>query len=285
MRRAVRAPDPAAACDDRPMSENSGAPPHLSSVTGVRFIDAALDKAIAIPSATIRAHVDKVRARNPYASPEQIVYLLEREYLLAVSASGGAVGAAAAAPAVGTGVAATLTAGEVATFFAASAAFALAVAEVHGIAIEDTVRRRTLVLAAVLGEQGSRTVGAETGLESRAWARTLLVNMPTTTIRRVNNALTRRLVRRQATKQGALALGRLVPFGVGAAIGIAGARSLGRTVIEGARKAFGPPPPSFPLTIEVVAAAKDEGLLPTRFRRPHLLPGRRSEGPADPEPR
>ncbi len=250
--------------------------PKLSSVTGIHIIDAALDKAVSVPSATIRAHVDKLRARNPYASPQQIITLLEREYLLAVSASGGAVGAAAAAPAVGTGVAMTLTASEVATFFAASAAFALAVAEVHGIEVEDVARRRTLVLATVLGDQGASIVGTEAGLTSMggAWAKQVLTKMPSTTVRRVNGALARRMLKRQAAKHGALAFGRLVPFGVGAAIGVAGARSLGRTVIEGERRAFGPPPASFPATIEIVAVAKDLDRLPTRFRRPHL-PGRR----------
>jgi len=264
---------------DAPPPDPAGPPADaevLPPGVGIRFLDAALDKAVAIPSAAVHAHVAKLRAKNPYATPEQVLAMLEREYLLAVSASGGAVGAAAAAPAVGTGVAMTLTASEVATFFAASAAFALAVADVHGIAIEDTARRRALVLATVLGDQGARTVGMEAGLEPRAWARALLVNMPTTTIRRVNTALTRRMVRRQAAKHGALAFGRLVPFGVGAAIGVTGARALGKTVVQGARRAFGPPPRAFPLTIEVVAAAKDGGLLPTRFRRPHGLPGHRA---------
>ena len=165
--------------------------PHLSSVTGIRILDAAIDKAVSVPSASIRAHVDKLRARNPYASPQQVITLLEREYLLAVSASGGAVGAAAAAPAVGTGVAMTLTASEVATFFGASAAFALAVAEVHGIQVEDVARRRTLVLATVLGDQGASVVGAEAGLTSMggAWAKQVLTKMPSTTVRKVNGAL------------------------------------------------------------------------------------------------
>lgn len=240
----------------------------VNDVTGIRLFDAALDKAVAIPSVRIRAHVDKLRARNPHATPQQIVALLEREYLLAVGASGGAVGAAAAAPAVGTGVALTLTASEIATFFAASAAFALAVAEVHGIAIEDTARRRTLVMATVLGEQGATVVGSEAGLAGTggAWAK-VLMRMPATTVRRVNSALTRRMLRRQAAKQGALALGRLVPFGVGAAIGVTGARSLGKKVVAEARRAFGPPPLRFP---EVLTMPPGPGLVVDAHRRPHL---------------
>lgn len=254
--------------------------PILGSTTGIRMIDAMLDRAVALPSAAIHAHVDKLRARNPEASPAQIITMLEKQYLLAIQASGGAVGAAAAAPAVGTGTATALTAGDVAAFFAASAAFSLAVADVHGIAVDDVARRRTLLLATVLGEQGAKTVGEQTGLGTAAWGKSLLVNMPTNTIRRVNGALTRRLLQRQAAKHGAIALGRLVPFGVGAAIGITGARALGKTVVEGARKAFGPPPARFPRTIEiappeVVAAARELDLLPSRNRKVWLRGRRR----------
>ncbi len=240
--------------------------------TGIRMVDTMLDKAVAVPSATIHAHVDRLRTRNPEATPAQLIGILEKQYLMAVAASGGAVGAAAAAPAVGTGTATALTATDVAAFFAASAAFALAVADVHGVAVDDVARRRTLLLATVLGEQGAKTVGEQTGLGNAAWAKGLLLNMPTTTIRRVNGALTRRLVRRQAAKHGALAFGRLLPFGIGAAIGLTGGRALGKTVVDGARTAFGPPPERFPRTIEiappeVVAAARELDLLPTLNRK------------------
>ncbi|MBO1752180.1 hypothetical protein J4G33_10240 [Actinotalea sp. BY-33] len=222
-------------------------------VTGFPFLDAAFDKAVSIPSAVIHAHVDRIRRRNPRATPAEVVRLLEKQYLLTVTTSGGAVGAAAATPAVGTSVGIALTSSEIATFFAASAAFSLAVADVHGVAVEDTARRRALLLATVLGDQGSKTIGAETGLSTKAWARTLLVNMPTSTIKRVNTALTRRILRQQAGKQGALAFGRLAPFGIGAVIGATGARALGRTVVTGAHRAFGPPPVAFARTIEVNA--------------------------------
>ena len=97
------------------------------------IVEAALAKAVTIPSSTIHAHVSSLRRRHPDASPEELVRLLEKEYLLVVQSTGGAVGATAAAPAVGTGVALALTASDIATFFGASAAFALAVASVHGI--------------------------------------------------------------------------------------------------------------------------------------------------------
>jgi len=243
------------------------------AVTGIAIVDAALDKAVSVPSTAVRAHVERLRRRNPEATPMELVLLLEKQYLTAVSASGGAVGAAAAVPAVGTGTAIALTSAEIATFFAASSAFALAVADVHGIAVEDTARRRAMLMATVLGEQGTKAVTNEAGLSGTAWARAVLVNMPTTTIRRVNNVLARKLIRRQAGKQGALALGRLAPFGIGAAIGATGARALGRTVVTSARTAFGPPPAHFPHVIEIAATSTPPHL---ERRRPRLIGSRRT---------
>ena len=77
-----------------------------------------------------------------------------------MQSTGGAVGATAAAPAVGTGVALALTASDIATFFGASAAFALAVASVHGIEVEDADRRRALLLTTILGDAGAKIVTA-----------------------------------------------------------------------------------------------------------------------------
>lgn len=218
-------------------------------------VEKLLDKAVAIPSATIHAHVQKVRARNPHATPEQVVRLLEQEYLAVVQVAGGAVGAVAAAPAVGTGTAFALTVSDVATFFGASAAFALAVASVHGIDVADTDRRKALLLASILGESGAAAVQDAAGIGSVRVARTLLTRMPLATVRKVNSTLTRRMIRRQVAKQSGLALGRLAPFGIGLAIGVAGGRALAHTVIDGSRIAFGPAPAVFPETLVIAPTA------------------------------
>ena len=62
-------------------------------------VEAALAKAVTIPSSTIHAHVESLRRKHPQATPEQVIRLLEKEYLLVVQGTGGAVGATAAAPA------------------------------------------------------------------------------------------------------------------------------------------------------------------------------------------
>ena len=229
------------------------------------LLDAALDKAVTIPSQVIRAHVDSVRRRNPEAGPAEVVRILEREYLLVIQAAGGAVGAAAAFPSVGTGVGVVLTSSDIATFFASSAAFSLAVADVHGIAVDDVARRRALLLASVLGEKGARDVERATQGSGLAWGKVLLTRMPAGTLVKVNKALGNRFLRTQLAKQSGLALGRLVPFGIGAVVGVAGARALGHGVVAQSRRAFGPPPSTFGRLLEVVEA-------PTEDARPTLVP-------------
>jgi len=233
----------------------------------VGVVDAALAKAVTIPSSTIHAHVDSLRRHNPEASPEQIIRLLEREYLRVVQSTGGAVGAVAAAPSVGTGVALALTASDIATFFGASAAFALAVASVHGIEVEDADRRTALLLASILGENKGVIITDGAELTSVSVARALLTRMPMATVRKVNTTMTRRFVRTQVGKQTGLAIGRLVPFGIGIVIGVAGARGLGRTVIDGARKAFGPPPAAFARVYEIAGSGGTPMILPAPPRR------------------
>lgn len=209
------------------------------------MLDAFVDKAVTVPSSTIRRHVDAVRRRNPEASPAQVIQLLEKEYLRVVAAAGGAVGAAAAIPAVGTGTGIALTSADVATFFAASAAFSLAVAEVHGIRSDDVPRRRALLLASVLGAKGAKDVESAVGGSTTAWGKVLLTTMPQGSVRKVNKALASTFLKKQLAKHGTLALGRLVPFGIGAAVGLVGGRALGHGVVAQSRRAFGPPPPTF----------------------------------------
>ena len=246
------------------------------------LLQSALESAVTIPSATIHAHVEKLRRRNPEAGPEQVVRLLEKEYLMVVAGTGGAVGAAAAAPIVGTGLATALTVSDVATFFGASAAFSLAVASVHGIEVADTERRKALLLATLLGESGAKVVGDATEIATLRVGRVLLTRMPMSTVKKVNNQLTRRLVRTQAARFGGLALGRLAPYGIGAAIGVAGGRALGQTVVKGARTAFGPPPMTFPQVIEAAAVSAPAWGLPPGTP-PELWPAPSSAAhPVDP---
>jgi hypothetical protein len=205
----------------------------------------SVEKAISVQQAPVAGYVIRLRRARPKATPAEIIAVLEKRYLATVTGTGAAVGGAAVAPAVGTALAIALSGGETALFFEATVLFALAVAEVHGIRVVDIERRRTLLLAIVLGDNGAMLVEKMTGRMGQHWGDLLPEAIPLSSITTVNKALGRWFFRKYARKQGILTLGRLAPFGIGVAIGAAGNRAFGRTVVTTSRRVFGPPPLSF----------------------------------------
>lgn len=210
-----------------------------------RRLEHLVGTAVTIPSARVGTYVDEVRAKNPQASPEQLLALLRKRYLLTVTASGTAVGAVAAVPALGTAAALTITSGQVATFLAASGALAMAVADVHGIDVDDVARRKAVLLTALLGPKGPELLEQQLGISTLTWGRTLLTRVPLGTVTSVNRTLRKRVVAASSAKAGSIMLGRLLPFGVGAVIGYSGGRVMGNSMIRGIDSAFGPPPVRF----------------------------------------
>ena len=218
-----------------------------------RLLSHVLESSARVRAPAVRAYVARLRRANPDATPAEIVTKLEKHYLAAVMASGAAVGSAAAFPGIGTVAALSAVAGETVLFLETTAAFVLAVAEVHGIPLEDRERRRTLVLAALVGEDGSGAVkdllGA--GRTSGAWlAEAELLPLPV--VSQLNSRLTQYFVKKYAIKRTAMAFGKMLPVGIGAAVGGGGNRMMGKKILENARKAFGPAPARWPGALRVL---------------------------------
>ena len=203
-------------------------------------LERALDKAIAIPASRIEERVARMRRDRPGADAAELVEMAGTRFRRDAGLSSGAVGASAAIPAISTGAAAALTVGQSAAFIASAVTYVLTVAEIQGVHVVDTERRRALVLSALLGKEGSEAVQGQLGLSSMFWAAQLLMQMPLPSVKSINAHLIKRVAKRSAAKGGALALGRLLPFGIGAAIGWKGGRALANQVIEGAQAALGP---------------------------------------------
>jgi hypothetical protein len=212
-------------------------------------LDAALDRALRVQRPVVVGYLDRMRARRRDAGPADVIRLLERRY-------GAASGGAAAVPGAGTGASLASAALEISAFTEATALFALAMAEVHDLRIDDPQVRRALVLAVLLGDTGVEVAEIAAADAGSRWAQVVARRAPEETIRRVNHALSRHFVARFGSKQGALALGRALPLGIGAGVGAAGNMALGRGAISAARRMFGPPPAALPARVidaEVVA--------------------------------
>lgn len=205
-----------------------------------KAVRALLDNGAQLQAPAVAKYVDRFRRANPEESPAQIIERLERLYLTTVTGSGTAVGATAAIPAIGTLAALAAVSAETTFFLEASAVYTLAVGAVHGIAPDDAERRRALVLAVVLGESGMQIVEKNVGKSTQNWATLLAGRIPG--IRGLNDALMKRFVLRFLAKRSPLMFGKVLPAGVGAAIGGFGNRALGKKTIANAHRAFGPAP-------------------------------------------
>lgn len=108
--------------------------------------------------------------------------------------------------------------------------YLLALARLHGVNLDDPDRRKALLVAVLLGDEGARlatsaVVGSGSGA---AWARRL-VSLP-----RVGNPLVGRLV------------GAAVDTGLAVVLAAGGESIQARAVVAQAQRAFGEPPAAFP---------------------------------------
>jgi hypothetical protein len=246
-----------------------------------------IDKVLAIQRPVVLAHIRRIRRRHPGATPAQLVAILERNYLTAVTTGGAAVGASAVVPGIGTGASLALTGAETIGFLEVSALYAQSITEVHGIAVEDPERARALVMTMLLGTAGADLVRQLTGqmkgtAPDRFWGQVITTGIPQFAMGPITDRIKRTFVKRFAARIGGNALGRAIPFGVGAVVGGTGNHMLGRKVIESSRDAFGPPPVVFPAILDPKAVKPESDEAVVRRRGPlALLPGRK-KSPAAP---
>ncbi|MCX2948485.1 hypothetical protein [Lentzea sp. NEAU-D7] len=236
-------------------AQNSAVPAELPAVVeepasssggpGQAVLD-LLDKAIGLQTPLVRKNIARARQRSPEATPAEVIGTLEKMYVSALTSTGAAVGGAAAAPGVGTGVALALSAGEALSSLELSALYVLSLAEVHGVPLDEIERRRTLVLGILLGESSSKTIGKIAERTGQHWARQLVSAVPTTTLRQINKVLGKNFITKYGTRQGIVVLGRAVSFGIGALIGGGANAAMAALAVKAARRAFGPAPDSWP---------------------------------------
>ncbi|MFF3991494.1 hypothetical protein ACFY0B_43995 [Streptomyces sp. NPDC001797] len=205
-----------------------------------------LDSSIADQSLRVSRNIARAYQRNPEATPAQVIRNLERMYVSAMAGTGAVIGATAAAPGVGTGLALALSAGEGLSTLRLSTRFALSIAQVHGTPLDELERLRTIVMGIMLGGAGSAAITKVAGRTGQHWGRQVVARVPGTALRPINDILGRHFVTKYGTKQGIIVLSRVAPFGFGAAIGGGANAALATLTVMAARRAFGPPPTSSP---------------------------------------
>lgn len=247
------------------------------------------DRLLSVQRPIVLAHIRAIRRARPNASPEQVIASLERRYLTAVTTGGAMVGASAAIPAVGTATSLALSGVETAGFLEASALYAQSITELHGIAVVDPERARTLVMALMLGTAGQdlikqlATQAAGRGSRGAYWGEFVTKSLPGPAFGMVADRIRGAFLRRFAVTQGTSVVGRLIPFGIGAVVGGAGNHLLGRKIVTSSREAFGPAPATFPTSLDAVAKLPKTPRDPRQARLPRL-PRLKRGAPAIPPP-
>ena len=215
-----------------------------------------VDALLSVQRPVVLAHIRSIRGRRPDAGPAQIIGILERRYLTAVTTGGALVGASAAIPVVGIGTSLVLSGVETAGFLEATALFAQSVCEIHGIAVVEPERARTLVMAMMLGNGGQdlirqfagQAAGGQT-TRTAFWGEMVTKNLPAAAFGPIADRIKRMFLRKFAVGQGTSVVGRMIPFGIGAVIGGGGNHLLGRRVVNSSRSAFGPAPETYPSSL------------------------------------
>lgn len=239
--------------DDAPWA--GGLPPE-GSAEHPRVIR-MLDRVLAVQRPVVVAHLRSIRLRHPHADNLQIVRMLERRYLAAVTTGGAAVGATAVVPGIGTGMTLALSGVETVGFLDATALFAQSLAELHGIRIDNPDRARALVLTLMLGSEGvdlvsqwARQASGKGAPRDKYWGELITKSLPRAAMGPLVDRLKTAFVHQFAAKGGASILGKALPFGIGAAVGGTGNHLLGRRVLTNSRRAFGIPPERYPVELE-----------------------------------
>jgi len=251
-----------------------------------RFVVSGIDRVLTVQRPAVLAHLHSIRSRNPEATPEEVIRILERRFLAAVTTGGALVGASAVLPAVGIGASLALSTVETGGFLEASALFAQSVTEVHGIAVDDPDRARTLVMTLILGSAGTDLVkqlaSQATGsgpVRNKFWGELVTKSVPQAAMGQIADQLKKTFVKRFAVTQGTNIVGRAIPFGIGAVVGGTGNNLLGRQIIRSSREAFRAAPAEFPAALALRVRAPKEPKPPRAEREPKRL-----RGPKPPRP-
>ena len=222
-------------------------------------------RAVDIQRPLVLSYIRRLQRRFPHASAAQLAARMERDYLAAVTGGGALVGATAVVPGVGTIASLGLSAAATVAFLEATALYATSLAELHGIRMTDPDKASTMVMAVMLGEEGTALLGSLSGQAlgkgqgaTQAWGNVLARKMPSSGFGSIREHVQKVFLRSLLKRQGTALFGRALPFGIGAVVGGAGNLMMGRAVVANAKEAFGPLPDTIPGELRLTAETSAE---------------------------
>lgn len=241
---------------------------------------ALIYKAIAVQRPAVVAYVKSVRRQKPEASPAEILTELEKRYIATVTAASTGVGASAAIPGVGIPLAIGLGVADLMFFYETSALFVLAATELRGIEVTDVERARPLVFGMLLGEKSQSKISslvlqasgaggvdvartAAKGAAKSTWGEVLTQQLPDSALAPLSTVIAREALITSG-KLGTRAVGKALPFGVGAVIGGVGSFTFGRDVVKAARQGLPEVTDDFPETLADFEKAESADAEPSR---------------------
>lgn len=221
-----------------------------------------LDK---LPGAVIQAGVDQVvtsrwddaqqRAAATTGTRTERVEQLVNQFARELAVMGAVTGGAAAAPGVGTIVTLSTTAAELGWFTLRAGDLILAIAAVHGHTEPSVEERRAWVLSILaFGNSASKMLTRLAGEAGKGLGDKATARVPAEILLRVNQRLGRTIVTKYGAKRGAIALGRALPLGIGAAIGGAANYGLIRVIGKQADQFFAQLPSD---VVDIFSAGKN----------------------------
>lgn len=199
------------------------------------------------------------RAADTRGTTEERVAQSRRAFAREIAAAGAGAGALAVAPGVGTGAALGAAVVEVGWVTARMADLILTIAAIHGHDAPDAEERRAWILAILaFGDDALDVFTKRSGERARGLGQRITQQLPGRSLRVLNRSLRRRVVSTYGKRRGLVALGELLPLGMGAAIGGRANWALAQTVARQANSFF---------TDLGSASEADE---PGKWRRPRL---------------
>ncbi|OAH50275.1 hypothetical protein [Microbacterium oleivorans] len=229
-------------------------------------------KAIAVQRPAATAYIKEIRRKKPSATPAEVMKTIESQYVATTTAASAAIGASASIPAVGVPIAIGLGVGDLIFFYETTALFALCMAELRGVPVDDPDRAKAIVLGALLGEKKKNQVtsmvlaalpagasiagarGAAGLVASNAapkWGDLLSQQLPDSALVPVTIVLAREAIAKGAVMGTVKISSKAIPV-IGAAAGAATSFYFGSSVVKSCRTGFSAPAEEWPGWLELV---------------------------------